>query len=801
MIKCVALVGNPNTGKTTFFNNATGQNYHIGNWHGVTIDPVMYKVKSSEFSVFDLAGTYSLSAYSLEEWLTSNFILKYKMPIYNICEQNNLRRNLMLTLQLLELGCEVSMVVNNFGKKANFDIDKLSQLLGCQVLNIDFFDKKQVRKTFESKTNTSISNVVDYLSSTLFVKVLQLLRQYEVDLSKLDKINSNYCANSNCSIDKVPKSKKTTTTLNKNTNDKISCPSDCANFSKCNISNNSSKLLSKDKKNSKILKNSVNSYDELPKQDKKFIDTFVTIRLIEGNYDYINLYNINDSDIEYLHNLITDEVVEQIYSLRYQKIDDILSKCNYNTIDVIDTKQNNIKHINLSKKFKTNNFNYTLDKILLNKYLAIPIFLLIVLFVFYITFGSVGAFISDVLQRLLTAISVPIVNMIEATNVPFLKSLFVDGILGGVGSILTFLPQVLLLFLFLTILEESGYMARLAYLLEGICNKIGLSGKSVFTFLMGYGCTATALLTAENLDNKSARLKTILATPYMACSAKLPVFAVLGGAFFGACNVLVIFLLYIMSAIIGIVMVNILDKTIIPNKGNSFLLEFPPYRVPKTKILCKSVIKNTGHFLQRVAGYILVFSILIWFLQNFTLSLKFINNDNDTSILQAVSQILAPLFAPLGFGEWGAVSALLAGLIAKELIVSSIGIINNVGVTNVDELVGTSIMSAGSVICFDSASVLSFLTFCLLYTPCIATISSMRSIIGGKWTAFSVVSQIIIAYVCAYFVYKIALIFINYNFFVSIFILTSIILLCICSVYLILFFSKNCKNCIKNRNK
>ena len=406
-------------------------------------------------------------------------------------------------------------------------------------------------------------------------------------------------------------------------------------------------------------------------------------------------------------------------------------------------------------------------------------------FVFYITFGAFGSFCSDKLEWLLETVSIPIIRMIDNIGVQFIYSLFVDGIMGGVGSIVSFLPQVLLLFMFLTILEESGYMSRLAYLLEGVCNKIGLSGKSVFTFLMGYGCTATALLTAENLDNVNARLKTILTTPYMACSAKLPVFAVLGGAFFGANNVLIIFGLYILSAVIGLIIVNILDKTLLPNKQNSFLLEFPPYRVPKIKIVIKSVFKNMWQFIVRVASYILIFSILIWFLQSFTISFHYINDENEISILQRISQVLAPIFTPLGFGEWGAVSALLAGLIAKELIVSSIGIINNVGVGDINDLVGLSVLSATSVIHFDSISVLSFLTFCLLYTPCVATISAMHSQIGTKWTVFSVVMQLVVAYIGSYVIYKVALLFEYFKPFTAFFIVIVISLLCISAVKLI----------------
>ncbi len=928
MTQRIALVGNPNTGKTTFFNNATGQNRHIGNWHGVTIEPTAYRVKDKNCEVVDLAGTYSLSAFSLEERLTSNFILQNKMPIFNICEQENLRRNLMLSLQLLELDCKVSLIINNFGKKTNFDVDNLKNLLGCEVAVLDFFNKKQVLSVFDLNFKNVKTDVVNYLNYTPYLTIKSILNKYKVDFAKLnDDLNKKLKSKSNEKTKFFKCNKLKNLNHNDDSENKTEKQNDKVKSDKCNFKQNVNckicKFIDFCKKNKPQEENvsscefcsqnkmqySCNAMkiDDLLKNDKSFIDLFVSLRIIEGNFDYLNLYDINEKDKQTIVNLVNDECIKNIYSLRFKKIDEILCKCNYlksqsinninckknqkidnnfklnktsfiknnsnlnsfeNKNDKTNTKnfilnndnangnkyknlqnennkilkinedkeqtinknenkdkiftneqtkqnKNNLtdkksilkvfkekiqikKNVNNKKEKNSNkkDINLVLDKVFLNKYLAIPIFLLIVLIVFYITFGSVGAYISEKLEWLLNAISVPIINAIDATGINFIHSLFVGGILGGVGSIISFLPQVILLFLCLTVLEESGYMARLAYLLEGICNKVGLSGKSVFTFLMGYGCTATALLTAENLDNKSAKLKTILATPYMACSAKLPVFAVIGGAFFGASNVLVIFGLYILSAVVGIVMVNVLDKSILPNKENSFLLEFPPYRVPKGKVLVKSALKNTGHFLSRVGGYILVFSIVIWFLQSFTIKLNYIENGTEEiSILQTISQFIAPIFEPLGFGEWGAVSALLAGLVAKELIVSSIGIINNVGVGDIDELVGISLLAESSVVHFSSLSVISFLTFCLLYTPCIATISAMKSIIGTKWTIFSVVSQLIIAYVCSYFLYKICLLFSGFNFLTSIFILLVIIMLCVCGVYLVLYCSKKFKSC------
>lgn len=859
MEKQIALVGNPNTGKTTFLNSATGANFHVGNWHGVTIDPVAYSIKGT--TLIDLAGTYSLSPYTLEERITDNFVLQNKTQIFNICEQNNLKRNLMLTLQLLELNCNVTLVVNNFGEKANFDKTKLAQLLNCPVHLIDFFDKKSVLNLFEKQNKEYINNKptlnLDYLNKVPFNEICQILKNYTVDFTKLysSKANKNVAHNKSMQKRKSNKkflifsinlSKKRKKQSNYKSNNR-------ANYKFDSVTPKNKSANCKNCPNSFHCKTANNAIGvELKKQDKSFWDAFVALRIIEGDEFYITLYNLDKPALDKIKNLLNN-CPANIYSLRFEFIENLLQKCNYslqtefslydknskisNNIDFYkqnnqncnnnaqnsnnnaqnsskdtqnsnkdaqnggkdaqnggkdaqnDSKnanntQNDIKNtqnvINFSpimdkkleksildgQKANCNGANiaylkgYKLDKILLNKYLAIPLFLLIILFIFYITFGSVGAFFSGVLEYIIVdIIGTPILSLLQGLGVDFIYSLFKDGILGGVGSIASFLPQVLLLFLFLTILEESGYMSRLAYLLEGICNKVGLSGKSVFTFLMGYGCTATAILTAENLESKNAKIKTVLTTPFMACSAKLPVFAVLGGAFFGAGNVLVIFLLYILSAVIGIVVVNILDKTILPNNESSFLLEFPPYRVPKARVVAKSVGKNAKQFIKRVASYILIFSVLIWFLQSFTFTFSYIGGTQQKSILQTVSEFIAPVFAPLGFGEWGAVSALFAGLIAKELIVSSIGIINNVGAGDV-ELVGVSLLATSSAVHFSTAGVLSFLTFVLLYTPCVATISAMRYQVGAKWTAFSVALQLVVAYIGAFVVYNLACLFV-----------------------------------------
>ncbi|MBQ7978082.1 MAG: ferrous iron transport protein B [Clostridia bacterium] len=384
-----------------------------------------------------------------------------------------------------------------------------------------------------------------------------------------------------------------------------------------------------------------------------------------------------------------------------------------------------------------------LDKIILNKYFAIPVFLVVMLCVFYLTFGFFGDFLSSVacfvivdwlgggLLTLLNLLSAPI----------WLTEFFNQAIIGGLGSVFSFLPQVILLFLFLEILEQSGYISRLAWLFEGIFSKIGLSGRSVFSLLMGFGCSTTAIPTTKTLQNKRARLKTILLIPFMSCSAKLPVFGAIAGAFFGSGSVLVIFGLYLLGIALAIAIALVMQK-IYPTKPNEEILEFTPLRVPSIKKIFGIVGRNAWLFLSRIWTILLACTIIIWLCNNFTITFSYITiPEQQTSILESLSQLIAPIFAPLGF-EWGVVCALFFGLVAKELTLSGIAVLN--GVTNGN--IASSLLD-GSVVSFTSASCLAFLVFCLLYSPCISALIQIRQNVSRKVFWGYLVGQFALAYI------------------------------------------------------
>lgn len=462
--------------------------------------------------------------------------------------------------------------------------------------------------------------------------------------------------------------------------------------------------------------------------EDKEIENFLKIKLLEDDDRVKTALKINEffnqSDV--------------VASARYKYIDEVLSKC-------------------CSKKQKVYGKS-KLDKIFLNRFLAFPIFLSFIALAFYLTFFSLGKWLSTGLNFLLeNFIGNPILTfLMNAFGEGWITGLFREAIIGGVGSILSFLPQVALLFFFLSLLEDSGYLSRVAFVFDDILSKVGLSGKSVYTLLMGFGCSTTAVLTARNMEDKNSKIKTGLLTPYMSCSAKFPIYSVLGGAFFGASNIWVILGLYILGVVVAIFMSFIFEKTVLKSKSQSFILEFPPYRMMSFKRTFSLLWQNVKLFIIRVGSLIVAMNVIVWVLSSFSFTFKYVAINGGVSMLETLGRIFAPIFIPLGFGSWGLVSALIAGLVAKEVIVSSIAMFNGLSDSSMGSL-QESITNPSSAIFFASgASVISYLVFCLLYFPCLATVSVLSKEIGRKWTAIGIVLQFVVAYVVALIAYNIS---------------------------------------------
>ena len=698
----ILLVGNPNSGKTTLYNALTRSNEHIGNWHGVTVEEKkkMMKVKDKNFLLVDTPGLYSLSPLSFEEEVSFKIIegKNYK-KIINICDRNNLQRNLYLSLCLLEENLDIVIAINEIDKKVKFKVDerKLSTMLGCDVILINAEKKIKVEALKENLLKENAIKPLPYLE--------------KIDFS----VVKNYFKNKN-----------------------------------------------------------------------KNEQTIFAIKAFERNESFFKLKGYSDEEIKKIFSLVPTNSLE------------ILTEARYNFLDEV-----------IDKSCQKVNFTYgksKLDKVLLNKYLALPLFLLIIAFIFFLTFFSLGAFLSDLLSQFLSLIASPILSGLKSVlGESWVHYLFSDAIFNGLSTVLSFLPQVVLLFFFLSLLEDSGYMSRIAFTFEDILGKVGLSGKSIYTLLMGFGCSTTAIMTARNMDNKNSKIKTALLCPYMSCSAKIPIYTVVGGAFFGASNIFVIMGLYLLGVVVAILVSLVLDKTVLKSDNQTFILEFPPYRVTSLRRLKNILKNNVKTFLVKVGSIMIAMNIIVFLLSSFTFKFQFVLDGNG-SVLQEIGKFLAPIFEPLGFNNWAIVSALLAGLVAKEVVVSSIAMFNGVDY-NATKLISSSILLSTSVVYFPStASVLSFLVFCLLYTPCLASISMMKAEIGTKWTIVGIIIQLVVAYVLSFIVYNIALSFEIFDFCPTVLVILAIllVLVSIILIYRLIKHKKcphNCSNCHRNCKK
>ena len=477
----------------------------------------------------------------------------------------------------------------------------------------------------------------------------------------------------------------------------------------------------------------------------------------------------------YFKQLTGNEIEDS--QLRYDFIEKLLNDCAVRTKDI---------------------YGYSkFDKVLLNKWLAFPFFLLLMSCVFYLTFFSIGSFLSELLTGFLGIITSPILGFLaNVLGQGIIYDLFENAIFGGLSTVLSFLPQVVLLFFFLSVLEDSGYLSRIAFIFEDILSKVGLSGKSVYTLLMGFGCSTTAIMTSRNMEDKNAKIKTALLCPYMSCSAKIPIYTVIGGAFFGAKNIFCIVGLYLLGVVVAIVVSKILEKTVLKSKEQGFILEFPPYRRTSLKRVGKILWSNVKAFLFKVGSVMLSMNVLIWILSSFSFKFSYVSATGGVSMLETIGRLLSPIFSPLGFGNWAVVSALLAGLVAKEVVVSSIAMFNGVDASANTLLSESVLLSTSAVFFATKASVMSFLVFCLLYTPCVASISMLLHEIGAKWTTISIVVQLFVAYVLSFFIYNFAFAIEIFGFFKPFFVLVGFFVV-IFSVFCVVkkFKKKKCFEC------
>ncbi|MCI6388071.1 MAG: ferrous iron transport protein B [Ruminococcus sp.] len=465
---------------------------------------------------------------------------------------------------------------------------------------------------------------------------------------------------------------------------------------------------------------------------------FCATKLIEGDDEYFaDRLELDKNERE----LIEHSIVEMEHDTGLDR-NAALADMRYTFIEKSVTQS--VVKCNESREHKR---SVKMDEVLTGKYTALPVFFGVMFLVFWLTFNVIGSRLSDLLSLGIDALTNLCDKGLTAYGInPVVHSLIIDGIFAGVGSVLSFLPIIVTLFFFLSILEDTGYMARVAFVMDKLLRKIGLSGRSFVPMLIGFGCSVPAIMSTRTLSSDRDRKMTILLTPYMSCSAKIPIYAVFTAAFFAKYRALVMIGLYVTGIVLGIIVALILKKTAFKGEPVPFVMELPNYRMPSPKSVFLLLWEKARDFLQRAFTVIFLATIIIWFLQSFDTRLNVVDDSAD-SLLAMVGKFIAPIFTPLGFGDWRAVTALISGFTAKEAVVSTLSVLMNTGTAEL----GTVLPSI-----FSGLSAVSFLVFTLLYTPCVAAVATIKKELGSRAKTVGVVfMQCAVAYLAAFIVYSI----------------------------------------------
>jgi ferrous iron transport protein B len=636
----IAIVGNPNSGKTTLFNRLTGANHYVGNWAGVTVEKKegFLTHKGVRLEIVDLPGKYSLSTFSLEEKIARDYILNEKPDvIINVVSATNLERNLYLSLQLLEMKLPVILAVNM--------IDELEK----HGLAIDFEALAQQLKIPVVPISAAHDQGIDTL--------LDVAVKYTEPIEHLDVTYSEIVEEAITSIGSDDRWKAV-------------------------------KFLEDD-------------------------------RELKGDFPGVSY------DLE--------EVVIQD---RYIFINRVLE-------DVLHQKR---KYESVTDK---------IDAVVLNKFLGLPIFALVMGLIFYMTFSIGGIFVNYLDFFFSTIVSGFFSNLFVSIGVStWLHNLVTDGIIGGVGGVLTFLPNIAILFLFISLLEDSGYMGRAAYLMDKWMQRVGLNGKFFIPMLLGFGCNVPAIMSTRTLEDPRDRLIAILINPFMSCIARFPVYVLFTSVFFKGYEALVMFSLYMLGIAVAVIVAYIFRKTIFKGSDTHLILEIPDYRLPQLRNLMMHVWERVKDYIVKAGTVIFAASVILWGLlnYNFSGSAEIVN-----SFGAYIGKAIAPIFSLAGFGNWQSALSLLSGVFAKEIVVSNTAIIYGLG-----DAASLSQIGGALEVNFTALSAYAFLVFILLYTPCVAVIGVIkRETNSWKWTFFSVGYQFTIALTLSTLIYQVGSLFIG----------------------------------------
>ncbi len=689
----VALVGNPNCGKTSLFNMASGSHEHVGNYSGVTVDAKEGRFEHGgyKFILVDLPGTYSLSAYSPEElYVRRNLIEEMPDVVVNVVDASNLQRNLYLTTQLIDMNLRVVMALNMYdeleSKGDKLDVKQLGYILGMPIV----------------PTVSRSGEGID----ALFDTIIQIYEKSDPHLSR--HIHINHGAELEQTVDRIK------LLLQKNTDIRY----------KYSTRYLAIKYIENDKEIEKVV-------EALPNRDEIIAARFEEQKRIDG--------------------LLKSGLESALVDAKYAFVRGALA-------ETYEPNRSRSRRSTLTDR---------IDSFVTNRWLAFPLFFFLLYIVFESTF-VVGEYPMQWIEWLVEKISEFVGSTMKAG---WLKDLVIDGIIGGVGSVLVFLPNILILYMFISLLEDSGYMARAAFIMDRLMHKIGLHGKSFIPMIMGFGCNVPAIMATRTIESRKSRLITMLIIPFMSCAGRMPVYVLIAGAFFPRKAGLVVLGLYALGILMAVISAKILS-IFMKDDELPFVMELPPYRVPTGKSIFRHTWEKGRQYLQKMSGTILICSMVIWFLGYFPNHNAYdsVKEQQEHSFIGYIGQAMEPALEPLGF-DWKMGVGIVAGVGAKELVVSSLGVMyvdepvvsggGDVSDDSVESASGETRLQRALVRSVTPAAALAYMVFILLYFPCIATFVAIKNESGKwKWAILTAVYTIAVAWIAAFLTFRLASLFI-----------------------------------------
>ena len=710
----VALVGNPNCGKTSLFNIASGLHEHVGNYSGVTVDAKegYFDFQGYHFRIVDLPGTYSLSAYSPEEiYVRRHIINETPDIIINVVDASNLERNLYLTTQLIDMNVRMVIALNMYDELEasgnTLDYIKLGQLFGVPMLPTVGRTGKGIDQLFHL--------IIDIYEGGDFLDAKGKVRA-EI-LNDLRNWHKEYVPDHDFDTQEDEKERQ----------------SGCYRHIHINHGPELERSIDEVKRGISVNENIRHKYST----------RFLAIKLLENDKDLEKtvlefpngkeIMEIRDREVQRLRNATNEDSEQAITDAKYGFVSGALRET------YVDNQRED-----------TTRVTQIIDSIVTHRVWGYPIFFLFLYLMFEGTF-VLGDYPMRGIEWLVEALG----NLLkENMSAGPLKDLLVDGIIGGVGGVIVFLPNILLLYFFISLMEDSGYMARAAFIMDKIMHKMGLHGKSFIPLIMGFGCNVPAIMASRTIENRKSRLVTMLVTPLMSCSARLPIYLVLVGAFFPNNASFVLLVIYAIGILLAVVMARLFCRFLVKGDDTPFVMELPPYRMPTSKTIFRHTWEKGAQYLRKMGGIIMVASIVIWALGYYPNhdSYESVTEQQENSYIGKIGKAMEPVIKPLGF-DWKLGIGILSGVGAKELVVSTLGVLYA-------EDAEADAVSLGERIPITPLVAFCYMVFVLLYFPCIATLAAIKGESGGwKWALFTGLYTTALAWVAAFAIYQIGRLF------------------------------------------